>query len=208
MIEVDLIDMNGAKAGKVELAEEVFGVKHKSSLVHEALVAQLATRRAGNANTKTKGEVSGGGIKPWRQKGTGRARAGSNRSPLWRHGGTIFGPKPKSFEVPFPKKKRRNAIKYILTAKLKEGNLIILDSLKLGEPKAKLARKFFKDIKIDGNSALIVVKEMDVNLKRAFSNFKQSKLTLLSDLNVHDMLKYDKIVIDKNAVDSAKGVIG
>ena len=208
MIQVDLINMSGEKAGQAELAEEVFNVSYKPSLVQEALVAQLASRREGNACTKTKGEVSGGGVKPWRQKGTGRARAGSNRSPLWRHGGTIFGPKPRSYEVAFPAKKRRNAIKHILTARLKEGNLIVLEALKLDEPKAKLARKFLKSIKAENSKTLVVVKDRDINLKRAFSNFELSKLILLKDLNVHDMLNYEKIVIVKDAADSAKGVIG
>ncbi len=207
MPEIDLINVKGEKTGTLQLDEAVFNVKVNLVLVHEALVAQLAGRRRGTASTKTRGEVSGGGIKPWRQKGTGRARVGSIRSPLWSHGGITFWPKPRSFKTSFPRKKRKNAIRQILTKKLEEGNLIIIDALELKEPKTKFANRFLKDIKLDPYKTLVIVKEENQNTKRAFSNLADTKLIVLKNMNVHDLLNYEKTIIVQDAVNVMKEVL-
>jgi large subunit ribosomal protein L4 len=206
MPETDLINIKGEKTGLFQLDEKVFNAKVNPALVHEVLIAQLAARRQGSANTKTRGEVSGGGVKPWRQKGTGRARVGSTRSPLWRHGGTTFGPKPRSFETALPKKKRKIALKYVLTSKLREGNLKIVDVLELKEPKTRLAVQFLKDIKVAGHKTLVVVKEENVNLDRAFSNIADVKLILVRNLNVHDLINYEITLITQDAANALKEV--
>ena len=169
-MEIDLTNVKGEKTGKLQLDESIFNARVSSALVHEALVAQLAGRRRRTASTKTRGEVSGGGIKPWRQKGTGRARVGSIRSPLWKHGGVTFGPRPVSSSVSFPRRKRKNAIKHILSAKFKEGNLRVVDSLQLEEPRTKFANQVLMNMKFNQQKTLIIVKEDKNNLKRAFSN--------------------------------------
>jgi large subunit ribosomal protein L4 len=207
MPETDLINIKGEKTGSLQLDENVFNTKVNTALVHEVLIAQLAARRQGSANTKTRGEVSGGGVKPWRQKGTGRARVGSTRSPLWRHGGTIFGPKPRSFETALPKKKRKTALKYILTSKLREGKLKIVDVLELKEPKTRLAVQFLKDVKVAGHKTLVVVKEENVNLNRAFSNIADVKLILVRNLNVHDLINYEITLMTQDAANALKEVV-
>lgn len=207
MPEVNLININGEKTGTFQLDEEVFDVRVNPVLIHEALVAQLAGRRRGTASTKTRGEVRGGGIKPWRQKGTGRARVGSIRSPLWYHGGVTFGPKPRSYKTAFPKKKRKNALRQVLTSKVQEGNLVIIDSLELKEPKTKLASRIMKNLKLNGHKALVITKEKNENLMRAFSNLSDTKLIVITNLNVHDLLNYEKTVILQDAANAMKEVL-
>jgi len=199
MPEVDLLNSKGENMGKISLPEEIFGKKLNRGLVHEALVSQLAIARQGTASTKTKAEVSGGGIKPWRQKGTGRARVGSIRSPLWRHGGIIFGPKARSYRISFPKKKRRNAIKQILSEKIRENRLRIIDSLIVEEGKTKKAKALLEKMGALVGT-LVIAKGRDVNLSRAFANLPKVKLIPVQNINIHDLLNYEKIIITRDAL--------
>jgi len=199
MPEVDLLNCKGETIGKISLPEGIFAQKLNPGLIHEALVSQLAMSRQGTASTKTRGEVSGGGAKPWRQKGTGRARAGSNRSPLWRHGGIIFGPKPRSYKIAFPKKKRRNAIKQVLSEKIRDNKLRVIDSLAVEEGKTKKAKALLEKMGFLVGT-LIIAKDRDANLLRAFANLPKVKLTSVESINIHDLLNYEKIVIARDAI--------
>lgn len=199
MPEVDLLNSKGENMGKINLPEEIFGKKLSPGLVQEALVSQLAMARQGTASTKTRAEVAGGGAKPWRQKGTGRARAGSNRSPLWQHGGITFGPKPRSYRIAFPKKKRRNAIKQVLSEKIRENRLRVIDSLMLEEGKTKKAKALLE--KMDALlGTLVIAKGRDANLSRAFANLPKVKLISVENINIHDLLNYEKIIITRDAI--------
>jgi len=199
MPEVDLLNSKGENVGKISLPEEIFGKKLNRGLVHEALVSQLAMARQGTASTKTKAEVSGGGIKPWRQKGTGRARVGSIRSPLWRHGGIIFGPKSRSYWIAFPKKKRRSAIKQVLSEKIRDNRLRVINSLTLEEGKTKKARALLEKMGALMGT-LVIAKGRDVNLSRAFANLPKVKLIPVQSINIHDLLNYEKIIITRDAL--------
>ena len=180
-----------------EVAGAVFGRDGDNSLLHEAVRIQLANRRRGNASTKTKGFISGGGKKPWRQKGTGRARAGSTRSPLWRHGGTIFGPQPRDYSYKMPKKAWRHALCLALSDRAKNGKLVIVESLELAEPKTKAAVAFLAGLGV--NHALIIVGDEDANFLRAARNLAKHKVLPTVGLNVYDVLNYDEIVMTKTA---------
>jgi large subunit ribosomal protein L4 len=180
-----------------EVAGAVFGRDGDNSLLHEAVRMQLANRRRGNASTKTKGFISGGGKKPWRQKGTGRARAGSTRSPLWRHGGTIFGPQPRDYSYKMPKKAWRHALCLALSDRAKNGKLVIVESLELAEPKTKAAVAFLAGLGV--NHALIIVGDEDANFLRAARNLAKHKVLPTVGLNVYDVLNYDEIVMTKTA---------
>jgi len=206
MTEINLINVKGENIGKVDLDEKIFGLKVNPALIHEAVIANLRSLRRGTAHTKTKGEVSGGGVKPWRQKGTGRARVGSIRSPLWRHGGTTFGPKPHSFEIAFPKKKRKSAIKQVLSDKLKEGNIKLIDTLEVKKPKTKSAVEILKNI-APGGSAVLITSSIGEDLRRAFANIDHVKLMTPSGMNVHDLLNYEKVVITREGLDGIKEVL-
>ena len=199
MPEVDLLNSKGENVGKISLPEEIFGKKVNPGLVHEALVSQLAMARRGTASAKTRAEVSGGGAKPWRQKGTGRARVGSNRSPLWRHGGITFGPKPRSYKIAFPKKKRRSAVKQILSEKIRENRLRVIDSLMLEEGKTKKAKALLEKMDVL-MGALVIAKGKDANLSRAFANLPKVKLITVQSINIHDLLNYEKIIITRDAI--------
>ena len=199
MPEVDLLNSKGENVGKISLPEEIFGQKVNPGLVHEALVSQLAMARQGTASTKTRAEVSGGGAKPWRQKGTGRARAGSNRSPLWRHGGITFGPKTRSYSIAFPKKKRKNAIKQVLSEKIRENRLRVIDSLMLEEGKTKKAKALLEKMGALMGT-LVIAKGRDANLSRAFANLPKVKLISVESINIYDLLNYEKIIITRDAI--------
>lgn len=199
MPEVDLLNSKGENVGKISLPEEIFGKKVNPGLVYEALVSQLAMARRGTASAKTRAEVSGGGAKPWRQKGTGRARVGSNRSPLWRHGGVTFGPKPRSYKIAFPKKKRRSAVKQILSEKIRENRLRVIDSLMLEEGKTKKAKALLEKMDVL-MGALVIAKGKDANLSRAFANLPKVKLITVQSINIRDLLNYEKIIITRDAI--------
>ncbi len=207
MAEIDLYNSKGKIVDKVLLPDDIFKVKVKDSVLNEVVKMHLANSRMGTACTKTKGEVSGGGSRPWRQKGTGRARAGSNRSPLWRHGGVTFGPRPRSFKYSLPKKKKKLALKGALSSKLEAGELLVIDTLELKEPKTRIMSKFLEGLKVK-KSSLIIVAKIDKLLLRAARNISGVKVMVGKDLNVYDVLKYKKIVITKEAVSMVKEVLG
>lgn len=199
---LEINDKDGKKVSELELADEVFSGKVNEALFYETVKAQLAGRRSGTASTKIRSEVSGGGAKPWRQKGTGRARAGSNRSPLWRHGGTIFGPRPRDYSYKLPKKAMKNALLSALRLKLKEGRVKVFDSLELPEPKTKAALEVLQ--KAGLKSALVVLDEGAKNFKLAARNLRDFKTLDAEGLNVYDILNYDDLVITKAAFDKVE----
>jgi large subunit ribosomal protein L4 len=205
MPTVDVIDSKKKKVGTVDLPNEVFGCKPHGTLVHEVVVMQRACDRQGTASTLRRGEVSGSGKKPWKQKHTGRARAGSLRSPVWRHGGTVFGPKPRSYAFGMPRKKYRAALQSALSAKVLEGNVVIVSDLAIDEAKTKLLAKALTQLGISGN-ALLVVGDMSSNLVQAGKNL--SGLTVLrpEELNVYDIVRCHSIVIPQRELERVREV--
>jgi large subunit ribosomal protein L4 len=199
-MKVQVLDQSGKPVQELELPDEVFSYPVNDHLIYEAVVNYLANQRQGTASTKTRGEVSGGGRKPWRQKGTGRARAGSIRSPLWRHGGTVFGPKPRDYSYAIPKKARKNALKSALTAKLAENLIMVIDNINIAQPKTKEAANWLKHLNID--SALIVDSRENENLFRSVRNLPQAKAVDEGQLNVYDVLKYRWIIFSQRAFNS------
>ena len=200
MPKTAVFDMSNNKVGDIELSEDIFGVEINEGLVHQALVMQLASWRLGTHSTKTRGDVRGGGKKPWRQKGTGRARAGSRRSPLWRGGGTIFGPHPRKYAFTMPRKQRRLALKCVLTDKLNEGNLIVLDDLNFDAPKTKNFVAFQKNFAVDNCKSLFITRELIDNVCRSANNLQNAKTIAALQLNVFDILHSDKLFVTKDAV--------
>lgn len=192
-VKVPLYSASRERLGEIDLAGAVFGREGNESLVHDAVRMQLANRRRGTAATKTKGFISGGGRKPWRQKGTGRARAGSTRSPLWRHGGTIFGPLPRDYSYQIPKKAWRNALCVALSDRAKNGKLVVVESLELPEAKTKAASQFLKALGL--GHALLVVGEDDALFGRAARNLAAHKVLSVEGLNVYDVLNYDELLM-------------
>lgn len=207
MPKVAVYNTQGQQVGEIELDDRVFGVEVKEAVLHEAVVAQLASNRRGTASTKGWAEVSGGGRKPWRQKGTGRARAGSIRSPLWRGGAIIFGPKPRDYGYKLPKKVRRLALRSALSAKVQEGNIIVLDDLKLPRPRTKDMIGILKALKVEDDKALIVTAEKDKNVELSARNIPGVTLTPSQGLNVYDVLAHDKLVITREAVERVQEVL-
>ncbi|MCI4445058.1 MAG: 50S ribosomal protein L4 [Candidatus Aminicenantes bacterium] len=199
-MKLQVLDQSGKPVRDLNLPEEVFSYPVKEHLVYEAVLNYLANQRQGTAATKTRAEVSGGGRKPWRQKGTGRARAGSVRSPLWRHGGTIFGPRPRDYSYAIPKKARRNALKSALAAKLSENLLLVVDQINISQPKTKEAANWLKGLKIE--SALIVDDRQNENLFRAVKNIPEVKAVDDKQLNVYDILRYRWLVFSQKAFNS------
>ena len=180
------------------LKEEIFGVKTRAHLLHQNIVMQLANRRSGTAATKSKGFVSGGGKKPWRQKGTGRARAGSIRSPIWIGGGTIFGPQPRDYSYRMPRKARRQALLSALSLKNRDGKIIVVDKLEFEEGKTKLMVKALTDLNVE--SALIVIAQSDDKIERAGRNLARVKVLRLEGLNVYDLVRYDHLIFTEVAL--------
>jgi large subunit ribosomal protein L4 len=180
------------------LNEAIFGAKTRPHLLHQAVVMQLANRRAGSAATKTKGFVSGGGKKPWRQKGTGRARAGSIRSPIWVGGGTTFGPQPRDYSYRMPRTARREALLSALSLKNREGKIIVVDKFELDEIKTKLMVKALAELKVD--SALVVILESDVKIERSARNLPKIKVLRVEGLNVYDLLRYEHLILTEAAL--------
>ena len=189
----DVYNMEGTKVSEVELPDEIFAVPIKAHVLHEVVTMQLANRRSGTASTKGRSEVRGGGQKPYRQKGTGRARAGSRRSPLWRGGGITFGPKPRSFAYKVPKKVRRQALKMALTSKLHEKDLVVVDNLDLAEVKTK---RFVEVMAaLDARDALIVTDKKLENLELSSRNVPNVKLVRSEGLNVYDILRFKHLIL-------------
>jgi len=204
MPTVGLFNKEGQKVGDVQLAESVFAVEINQDAVHQVVVAQLANKRQGNQSTLTRAEVSGGGIKPWRQKGTGRARQGSTRSPQWTHGGVVFAPKPREYRISTPKSMRIVAMKSVLTSKVVENEIIVLESLDFEAPKTKDVIKMLKAL--DVKKALIVVAESNENVYKSARNIEGIDIIPVNNINIYDILKYEKFVITKEAVSKIEEV--
>ncbi len=206
MASVVMVDMSNKKVKDVELPA-LFGAEIKPHVLHTAVVNQLANRRAGTAATKTKGLVSGGGKKPFKQKGTGRARAGSNRSPLWRHGGTIFGPLPRDYSYSIPKKEKRAALVSALAAKVSENKLIVLDKLSLSEPKTKQMTGLLETLGV-AESALVLLTAENKNVALAARNIPHVKVLRMGNINVYDLLKYRYLITTQDAITAMQEVYG
>lgn len=206
MPSVVMVDQNNKKVKDVELSG-LFSTEVRTHLVHAAVVNHLANRRAGTASTKNKALVSGGGKKPWKQKGTGRARAGSSRSPLWRHGGTVFGPMPRDYSYAIPKKAKRAALVDALASKVADNRLILIDSLNLAEPKTKLVSTLLENLGIQEN-ALVLIKAENKNLTMAARNIPSVKVLRMENINVYDLLKYPYLITTQDALNSMQEVYG
>ncbi len=193
MAVCDVLNTLAEKIGEIELNDSLFNVEINTGILHEVVCMQRANRRSGNACTKTRGEVSGGGAKPWKQKGTGRARAGSNRSPVWRGGGTVFGPKPRDYSYSLPKKVRRLALKMALSARNQEGNLVIVDQIEITEIKTKNFTKIMNNFSFD--ECLIVTEGVDEKINLSARNAIGFKVLPVAGLNVYDILKYSKLML-------------
>lgn len=196
---VDIVDINNSKVGETSLTDDIFGVEVKPFLIQEVVKMQLANRRSGTASTKSRSLVSGGGKKPWRQKGTGRARVGSIRSPLWKGGGTIFGPVPRDYSYLVPKKVRKNALKSVLTQKLQENKLVLVDAIKFDEVKSK---KFVALMKIFKITNALIIDEENKNLSLSARNVTNFKVIKPEGLNVFDIMIHDYVVLTKPSLES------
>ena len=199
MPKIDVYDIKGKKVSDVELAESVFGIEPNEAIVHSVLVNYLANQRQGTQSTKTRAEVRGGGRKPWRQKGTGRARQGSIRAPQWIKGGIALGPKPRSYKYTVNKKERRLAIKSLLSSKVLEKELTVVDKLELAEIKTKTMVKALSDLKVEGTT-LIILPEQNKNVLMSARNIEGVKTILINNINVFDLLKYNKLVLPLETV--------
>ena len=199
MAKVSVYNIEGKVVGDMELNDAVFGVEVNTHLVHQAVVLQLANKRQGTQSAKTRSEVSGGGRKPWRQKGTGHARQGSIRAPQWTHGGVALGPKPRDYSYTLNKKVRRLAMKSALSSKVQNENLIVIDALNMDGFKTKTIVNMLKALNVDGK-ALIVTAEADQKVVKSAANIPGVKTAAVNTLNVYDILNHDKFIVVKNAV--------
>ena len=198
MANVSVYNMEGNEVGKMDLNDAVFGVEVNEHLVHMAVVAQLANNRQGTQKAKTRSEVSGGGRKPWRQKGTGHARQGSTRAPQWTGGGIVFAPTPRDYTIRLNKKEKRAALKSALTSRVLENKFIVVDELKLDEIKTKKFQNVLNNLKV--NKALVVVDENSGNVVKSAKNIQSVKTAYVNTINVYDILKYNTVVATKAAV--------
>ncbi len=198
MSKVSVYNMKGETVGDIELKDEIFGVEVNEHLVHLAVVAQLANKRQGTQSAKTRSEVSGGGRKPWRQKGTGHARQGSIRAAQWTGGGIVFAPKPRDYSMKLNKKEKRIALKSALTSRVNDKKLFVIDEIKVDEIKTKTMADFLKSLKLE--KALVVLKDNDQKVICSTRNIENVKVDLTNTINVFDILKYDNLVLDKAAL--------
>lgn len=199
-------NVNGEQIGEIELSEAVFGQPAHEAIMHEVVVMQLANRRRGTHDTKTRAEVSGGGRKPWRQKGTGRARHGTIRSPIWRGGGIVFGPHPRDYGYQVPKKVRRLALKTALSTKVREGQIVVLDALDLAAPKTRDMVRILENLKV-GGAALVVTAQKDNNVEKSARNIAGVKSLEAQHLNVYDLLHHSYLVMTRDAVARVEEVL-
>ncbi|MFC3040922.1 50S ribosomal protein L4 [Virgibacillus xinjiangensis] len=206
MPKVALFKQDGSQAGDVELNDSVFGIEPNTHVLHEAVVMQRASLRQGTHAVKNRAEVSGGGRKPWRQKGTGRARQGSIRSPQWVGGGTVFGPTPRSYSYKLPKKVRRLALKSALSSKVQEENLVVLENIAIEAPKTKEVVKMLDALNVD-SKALIVTAEKEDTVIRSANNLQSVKVLTVEEINVLDLLTHDKLIVTKDAAEKAGEVL-
>ena len=198
MANVTVYNMEGKEVGTIELNDAVFGVEINEHLVHMAVVNQLANNRQGTQKDKTRSEVSGGGRKPWRQKGTGHARQGSTRAPQWTGGGMVFAPVPRDYSFKMNKKEKRAALKSALTSRVQANKLIVLDQLTMDAPKTKAMQNVLNSLNV--NKALVVTKENDANVVLSARNIPDVKTALVNTINVYDVMKYNTVVLTKDAV--------
>lgn len=204
MPKVALYNMDAQQVGEVELLDAVFGVEINSDVMHQVVKMQLANKRQGTQSALTRAEVRGGGIKPWRQKGTGRARQGSIRAPQWIHGGIVFAPKPRDYSFTVPKKVKRLALKSALSAKVAGNEIIVLEGLNLEAPKTKTIVEMLK--KFDTKKTLIVVPESNEVIYKSVRNIEGAHVLPVNNLNVYDILKYEKLIITKDAAQKVEEV--
>ena len=195
MAKVSVLNMEGSEVGTIELSDAVFGVEVNEHLVHQAVLSQLANNRQGTQKAKTRSEVSGGGRKPWRQKGTGHARQGSTRSPQWTGGGVVFAPTPRDYSVKMNKKERRLALKSALTSRVQENKLIVLDELKLDEVKTKAMQNVLNNLNV--SKAMVVLADNDANVVLSARNIPDVITALPNTINVYDVLKYNTVILTK-----------
>lgn len=205
MLKTNVYDMSGKLVGEIELPEAVFGVEPNAAVVHEAVKNHLANKRQGTQSALTRAEVSGGGRKPWRQKGTGRARQGSTRAPQWTHGGIVFAPKPRSYSYTLNKKVKRLALKSALSAKAAEASVVVIDAIKMDAPKTADFAKFLKAVGCDGKT-LVVTAAADQNVVKSGRNIPGCEVTFAGLLNVYDIVNAAKLVVDKAALQTIEEV--
>ena len=199
MAKVEVINVEGKKVKELTLNDSVFGIEPNMNVVHSVVLNYLANQRQGTQNTKTRAEVAGGGRKPWRQKGTGRARQGSIRAPQWIKGGIALGPKPRSYKYKINKKERALAVRSVLSAKLAENELVVVDQFGLNEIKTAKFAKILNNIKVEGKS-LVVIPENDVNVQKSARNIKGVKTTIVDTMTVYDILNAKNLVITENSI--------
>jgi large subunit ribosomal protein L4 len=206
-MQVPLYNQAGQQIGTTELRDDIFAIEPNVPVMHQALVRQLANARQGTADTKTRAEVSGGGAKPWRQKGTGRARQGSIRAPHWRHGGVVFGPTPRSYEQKMPRKMRRLALRSALSVKVAEGQFRVVDEMKLDAPKTREMERILDNLQIP-SSALILLPAANPAVQKSAANLPDVKTLRANYLNVRDLLQYDWLVMPLDAIKVIEGYLG
>ena len=199
MPKIALLNVKGEKIKDIKLSDEVFGIEPNNQTIYDAVVLKQASMRQGTHKVKTRSEVSGGGRKPWRQKGTGRARQGSIRAPQWIKGGIALGPKPRSYKYTVNKKERQLAVKSVLSSKVLENELVVVDSLPLNDIKTKEMVKALSNLKVDGK-ALIMLPEKNEKVQKSARNIEGVKTTLVETINVYDLLKYNKLVVTEDTV--------
>ena len=207
MPTVTKYNMSGAKVGEIQLNDAVFGVEVNAAVMHQAVVRQLSNERLGTRATKTRGEVRGGGKKPWRQKGTGRARAGSSRSPIWVGGGITFGPQPRSYYKAMPRKARRLAVKSALSDKVNNSELFVIDELKLAAPKTKEVLNILNNFQV-GDAKVLFITDGDVNVELSARNIQGVKALPYTNINIFDLLHHDKLFIAEGAIAKIEEVLG
>lgn len=200
MPKLNVYDIGGKEVDSISLKDSCFGIESNKAAVFEAILNELANKRRGSASTKTRGDVRGGGKKPWKQKGTGRARHGSTRQPQWRKGGVAHGPHPKSYSYTIPNKLKKLAYKSIISDKVKENGILILNELKVEKPKTKDIIKVLENLKIEELKILIIIEKKDDNLKKSIRNMKNTKLLCLNNINCHDLMNYGKLLFTKTAI--------
>ena len=205
MPKIDVYNIEGKKVSDIELADSVFGIEPNEKIVHSVLVNYMANQRQGTSNTKTRAEVAGGGRKPWKQKGTGRARQGSIRAPQWFKGGIALGPKPRDYSYRVNKKDRRLAIRSVLSSKVLENNLVVVDAMNFDAIKTKNMVSALNNLKVEGKT-LIVLPEKNENVQKSARNIEGVKTSLVNTINVYDLLKYNKLVLTVDAVKNLEEV--
>ena len=208
MTKVSVLSQTGASVGEIELNDTIFGIEPNEAVLFDAVVAQRASLRQGNHKVKNRSEVAGGGRKPWRQKGTGRARQGSIRSPQWRGGGVVFGPTPRGYAYKLPKKVRRLAIKSVLSAKVNEENIIVLDALSFDAPKTKEFTAVLKGLNTESKKALIVTADVDENVALSGRNIPGITVVDANSINVLEVVGHEKLIMTKAAVEKIEEVLG